>query len=562
MDDGLVVRADVLRPDDDEKHPVILTYGPYGKGLHFQDGSPGQWNSMCAAHPDVPYGSSNIYANFEVVDPEKWVPDGYVCLRIDSRGTGCTDGVNDPFSARETKDLYNCIEWAAVQPWSNGKIGLNGISYYAVNAMQVASLPSPPPHLVAICAWEGFGDYYRDTLYHGGIYCGFQEEWYERRIQQLQYGFGDRGFRSRVTGQNVCGDVTLSNEELQKKRIKSYGDEILSKPLDSPYYRERSSVMENIKVPLLSAANWGGVGLHPRGNFDVFVKAASEQKWLETHGLEHWVHFYTDYGVALQKKFFGYFLKGEDNGWDKQPRVLINARHPGNKYVPRGENEWPLARTQWTKFYLSSDFSLSTNKPSKSDALTYKSMGDGLTFLTEPFEKEVELCGPCASKLFISSDTVDADLFLVLRLFTPDMKEVTFQGSHDPHTPISFGWLRASHRKLDPQKTSFHTPYHTHDEIQPLEQGKVYELDIEIWATSIVIPKGYRLGLSVRGKDYETAANKIPYASIFGAGKWSGVGPFTHKDPRDRVKEVFHNNVTLHFDGNNAPYVLLPVIPD
>ena len=90
-----------------------------------------------------------------------------------------------------------------------------------------------------------------------------------------------------------------------------------------------------VTVPLLSAANWGGQGLHPRGNFEGFVRAASQQKWLEVHGIEHWTHFYTDYGVALQKRFFDHFLKGEDTGWTKQPQVLLQVRHPGERFVER-----------------------------------------------------------------------------------------------------------------------------------------------------------------------------------------------------------------------------------
>src|SRR5262245_62437384 len=120
--------------------------------------------------------------------------------------------------------------------------------------------------------------------------------------------------------------------------------ELLARPLDGPYYRERSADWSKVEIPLLTAANWGGQGLHTRGNFEGFMRAGSKQKWLEVHGGSHWAPFYTDYGVALQKKFFGYFLKGEKNGWDKQPRVLLNARHPGEKFVQRYENEWPLAQ--------------------------------------------------------------------------------------------------------------------------------------------------------------------------------------------------------------------------
>ena len=126
MDDGLVLRADVFRPPREERFPVLLTYGPYAKGLAFQEGYPGAWMRMAAMHPDVTAGSSNRYQNWEVVDPEKWVPDGYVCVRVDSRGCGRSPGRIDHFSPRETRDFYLCIEWAGAQPWSNGKVGQIG----------------------------------------------------------------------------------------------------------------------------------------------------------------------------------------------------------------------------------------------------------------------------------------------------------------------------------------------------------------------------------------------------------------------------------------------------
>src|SRR5919199_4886731 len=138
VDDGLVLRADVFRPIAEGHYPVILTYGPYAKGLAFQEGYPNQWRAMIAQFPEVAAGSTNRYQNWEVVDPEKWVPDGYVCVRVDSRGAGNSPGYLDCWSARETTDLYNCIEWAAEQPWSNGKVGLDGISYYAMNEWHVA----------------------------------------------------------------------------------------------------------------------------------------------------------------------------------------------------------------------------------------------------------------------------------------------------------------------------------------------------------------------------------------------------------------------------------------
>jgi predicted acyl esterase len=559
MDDGLVLRCDIYRPIKQGRYPVIMTYGPYGKWLHFDDLYSEQWRRMCEICPDVPTGSTNKYQCWEVADPEKWVPDSYVVIRVDSRGAGRSPGVIDIWSLREAQDLALCVEWAGVQPWSNGKVGLNGISYYAENQWQCAALQ--PKHLAAICLWEGAADFYRDMAHHGGIFCnGFTKGWSENQVYILQHGLGTRGFRSRMNGDWVSGPIELSPEQLGANRRNFYEDCLKHKLDTAEYWQSRMPDWSKVKVPLLSTANWGGQGLHPRGNFEGFVRAASKQKWLEAHGLEHWTHFYTDYGVALQKKFFGHFLKGEKTGWDRQPRVQLQVRHP-DKFVERHEKEWPLKRTKWTKFFLDpANSTMSTRRPAKKSQITYNGFGDGVTFLTEPLRKATEITGPIAAKLWVSSATEDADLFLVVRAFSPDMKELVFQGALDPHTPLAQGWLRVSHRKLDRKLTLPYRPYHTHDEEQKLKQGEVVECDVEVWPTSIVVPTGYRLALTVRGKDYVYPGGAS--GGLKTLGNFTGVGPFRHDDPRDRPAKVFGGDVTLHAGPKQNAYVMLPIIPE
>jgi predicted acyl esterase len=557
MDDGLVLKADLFLPLEGGPFPVIVSYGPYAKGLAFQDGYPSAWQKMTSQHPDVPSGSSNKHQNWEVVDPEKWVPHGYACLRVDSRGTGRSPGFIDHFSPRETQDFHDCIEWAGVQPWSNGKVGLSGISYYGINQWHVAS--RQPKHLAAMCIWEGAADWYRDMTHHGGILSTFWANWYDMQVKTVQYGLGERGPRSAVSGLLVCGDETLSDEQLAKNRC-NFGDEILSHPLDDSYHRERSPDWEKVTVPFLSAANWGGQGLHPRGNFEGFVRAASKEKWLEAHGLEHWTHFYTDYGRKQQLQFFDYFLKDINNGWASKPRVQLQVRHT-HHFEERLEHEWPLARTRWTKFYLDGPSqSLSQTPPDEDLALQFDAKGDGLAFLSAPLPAEMEITGPIAASLCVSSSTHDADIFLVFRVFTGDLREVTFAGAIDPHTPIAQGWLRASHRKLDPGLSKPWRPYHTHDEVQPLTPGVPVDLDIEVWPTSIAVPKGYRIALSVRGKDYEWQKTTGARLSNF-KNELLGCGPFLHNDPRDRPASIFGGATTLHIGGSHPAFVLLPVIP-
>jgi predicted acyl esterase len=361
-----------------------------------------------------------------------------------------------------------------------------------------------------------------------------------------------------VTGELVAGPQTLTEEQLEKDRADIPGEARRRRLVDD-YYTSRTAEFANITAPLLSAANWGGMGLHPRGNFEGWQHAGSRQKWLEVHGDTHFTHFYSNYGEALQKRFFGHFLKGENTGWERQPPVSLNVRHPGETFVLRAENEWPLTRTQWTKYFLQPDgLGLGTQTPALDAKLSYETTGDGLTFRTPPLTKSLEITGPVAAKLWVSSETTDADLFLVLRVFDPAGKEVVFVGSNDPRVPVGLGWLRASHRKLDPRRTLPHRPWHTHDEEWPLTPGEAVELDIEIWPTSIVVPPGYHIALTVRGKDYEYDGTDAGLANA--PYPMKGVGPFTHTDPHDRPAAIFACRNTLHFAAGKMPYLLLPVI--
>jgi putative CocE/NonD family hydrolase len=304
MSDGVILRADVFRPTEPGTYPAILSYGPYGKGLPFQRSFPAAWQKLITDHPDVIEGSSGEYQVWELADPEKWVPDGYVCVRVDSRGAGRSPGILDLFSVRETHDLYECIEWAAAQTWSNGRVGLNGISFYAMNQWRVAALQ--PPHLAAICVWEGAGDFYRDAAYHGGIRSAFVAYWF-RAVLATQHGLGEKGGRNPNTGQLICGDETLSGQELTQRRA-DIVQVVAEHPFLDEYHSSRTTDWSHINVPLLSAGNWGGQGLHLRGSTRGFELAASSQKWLEMHDEEHFSLFYSQYGLNLQKRFLGHFL--------------------------------------------------------------------------------------------------------------------------------------------------------------------------------------------------------------------------------------------------------------
>lgn len=555
MDDGVVLRADVFRPSEPGRLPVLMSQGPYGKGLHFEDGYPGAWAALCALYPDAVEGSSNAYANWETCDPERWVPEGYVVIRVDARGAGRSQGRLDPFSPREIRDYHAAIEWAAEQPWCNGKVGLSGISYYAVSQWLVAA--TRPPHLAAICPWEGLTDLYRDGMRHGGMANTFFKHWYESAVVALQHGVGERGYRSRATGELVSGPDTLSESELAANRIDLYA-EIIERELLDEFHLDRTPDLAAIEVPVLSAGNWGGQGLHLRGNVEGFLRAGSAQRWLELHGHSHWAGYYTEYGRSVQRQFFDHFLKGMDNGWADRPAVVMQTRKVDGTFTERASTHWPPPETTWQQFRLTSDHALvgATADDEVQALVAFDATGEGLTFWTAPLEDELELCGPAVADLRVSSSTTDADLFVALRAFDPDGAEVLFAGAVDPQAPLSLGWLRASRRKLDPHRSTAYQPVHTHDERWPLTPGEPVDLSIEIWPTSVHLPRGYRIAITVRGTDFDhglEGAKLGTYPNLM-----VGSGLFFHDDEADRPPDVFSGQTTLHVEQGGCT-VTLPV---
>ena len=555
MDDGLELKADVYRPDTEQSVPVIMTSGPYGKGVQYQDHYKIMWDWLVEQHPNILEGSTRSYLTWETVDPEIWVPWGYAVVRVDSRGAGRSPGYLDIFSPRETLDFYHSIEWAGTQNWSNGKVGLNGISYYAINQWHVAQLQ--PPHLTAMIPWEGAADFYRDWCRHGGILSNkFMEVWFPRQVETIQHGNPD-GPMDPWMNERSTGPAELSNDELFDNRADVL-ENMAVREMDDKWYKDRSPDWSKITVPFISPANWAGFGLHPRGNFEAFTQAASKEKWLEGHPGRHEEWFYLPYGMELQKRFFDYYLKDEDNGWDKEPRVWLNLRRPfSSEFELRKENEWPLARTKWSELHLYTDSQkLDWKAPEQSGQLTFDALSEGVRLTSPPLTEEIEITGPMALKLFVSSTTTDADLFVTVQAWTPNGTEVEFQGTVDPHTPLGQGWLRASHRKLDPEKTLPYRPYHSHDDKMPLRPGQIVELDVEIWPTCIILPAGYTISVEIRGRDFER-----PGEDASEAFPTKGSGPWYHDHPRDRPNEIFGGQTTLYSGSEYPSYILLPVIP-
>ena len=285
--------------------------------------------------------------------------------------------------------------------------------------------------------------------------------------------------------------------------------------------------------------------MHLRGNIEGYLGVSSKDKWLSLHTGKHWELFYLPRYVAAQKRFFNRFLRDEPNGWDAEPRVKIVVRDPRGEKLRTG-NEFPLPATKPVRHYLDiKTNSLVSTNPVKSSEVAYDALGPGVDFSTEPFAEDVEFTGFVSAHLWVKSSSNDMDIFATLRAFDPDGKEFVLDGAHEK-VPVTRGWLRLSHRKTDQDRSNSSRMFHAHDEIQKVVPGEPYEVTVEIWPTSMVFPKGYRLVLTLMGKDFEFPG--IP-------------GRILHNHPHDRDRDEFKGTHVIISGGVHESWLEMPFVP-
>ena len=502
----------------------------------------------CSFHPksfsEVEPRHQTEHSAWETPTPRYWTSHGYVVVRADEPGIGQSPGLLNVKSAASIDAFADLIEWAVDQPWSSGKIGLLGVSYYAVTQWAVAA--RNPRGLAAIVPWEGCSDQYNESVRHGGILSNaFFGWWFQRQVASNQYGLPGRA--SRNWGPDTIeGDLTEG--ELVANRV------VLTDVLHTHKYRDDEPFasinfnLEDIKVPLLSVANWGGIMLHLRGNVLGYMKASSELKYIRFITGRHDLPFYYPEEVEVQRSFLDAFLKGDDTvGWTmkgKVPPVDLILRR-GNvgyndpvaerTYLRRSENEWPLARTRYTQFFLTPDGELLYDKFTSWKVVkrSYRALGtatpkDTLSFQTRPFFEETEVTGHIVTHLNVSMSRdrwgqtpSDIDLFVTLRHISPSGEEIFYTGTAGEPVPIAKGFLRVSLRKTNPKNPYHHTFLPHRDflstDVQPVIPDEVYSVDVDIWPTNVIVAEGGRLVLDVS------------------SGDTAGTGFWGHNDPNDRL---------------------------
>ena len=477
---GRTVQADVYRPESGEPAGVLIAWSPYGK----HDPAPiGQIYPTSGAKPEW----MSDLTTFEGPDPVFWVPRGYALVIADIPGTWYAKGPASYASPEEAEDFADLIEWAGTQPWSNGRVGLTGVSYLTVAQWRVAGLT--PPHLAAINPWEGWSDTYREVARHGGIpETSFWPYIWER-----------------------WGASTGEIEDLER--------EDREHPFFDDFWASKAADLEAITVPAFVVASWTDQGLHTRGTLEGFRRISSPHKWLYVHGAKKWAEYYRPEMVEMQAQFFDRFLLDKPSEIESWPRVRVELRERYGVGSFIDSNDWPLPEVEYRALHLDASTGAMSHDPvSAGGRASYHGLGD--PFLPERvvfehrFAEAVDVVGHARAILHVEApEASDMDIFVGLfkRDVHGEIVPFAYYAQFEDG-PVALGWLRASHRELDPERSTAHLPVLAHRRAVPLEEGLPTRVEIEILPSGTRFAAGESLVLVVQGHDIKHYPKPLVYA--------------------------------------------------
>jgi hypothetical protein len=508
--DGVRIYIDLFRPADEQPVPPLIAWGPYGKHGHTR-------YTVIFPNCGVKQDELSPLATFEAPDPAYWVPRGYAIINPDPRGTWYSQGDATFLSPQEGEDYYDLIEWAGTQPWSSGKVGLTGVSYLTSSQWLVAG--THPPHLAAINPYEGWSDTYREVVRHGGI--------------------PETAFWNYIPGRWGFGT----------NRIEDLAAETTERPFFDDYWASKVADLSSITVPAYVVASWSDHGMHTRGTLEGYKKIASKQKWLEVHGRKKWAYYYEPESVKRQMQFFDHILKGIQNEVSRWPKVNLEIREAYYVGQMKPEGEWPIARTRYTRLYLDARTSALVRDAQSAEAsCRYDAQGHGRgrnhAEFDFRFDEATEVIGHMKLKLWASAEAADdMDLFVGIQKLDRRGHVVPFAfWTQFDDGPVALGWLRASHRELDPARSTEYQPVLAHQRELKLTQREIVPLEIEIWPSGTRFAAGETLRLVVQGTDIY----KYPRP----------VNADRHEDSANRGHHVIHTG------GKFDSHLLVPVIPE
>lgn len=538
--DGVTIYADVFRPVGDEACPALLAWSPYGKEIG------GQMLDDVPMRSGVPLSATSGLEKFEGPDPAYWVAHGYAIVNPDKRGAYMSEGNLLYWGHEDALDGCDVIDWIASQKWSNGKVGMTGNSWLTVSQWFIAA--ERPEHLAAIAPWEGFCDHYRESGTRGGIPA---PEFPEMIAETFASAHGMLEDQPRM---------------------------IVERPFMCDYWEDKAARVENIEIPAYVVASYTN-SVHTHGSFAGFRRMASKEKWLRVHNTSEWFDYYTPENVEDLRRFFDHYLKGIDNGWEQTPRVRLSVLNPGGTdIVGRAEEDFPLARTQYHKLYLSAaDSALLTSLPADQAVSEYQSdsVRHEVTYRYR-MERPTEITGYMKLHLWVSApDHDDMDLAVRVEKLSRDGQPLP---DRTGNLIAATGLMRVSMRQLDEARSTETEPYYTFTTEQKLKPGEIVPVEIEIWPMGLYFDEGEILQLTVGA--YQPANAAIPFGSASISVPRDG---FTYMpgqpvemmtvggnatqcaDPAEVVVSPATHNAGRHriyTGGEYDSYLYVPVIPD
>lgn len=538
--DGVTIYADVFRPVGDEACPALLAWSPYGKEIG------GQMLDDVPMRSGVPLSATSGLEKFEGPDPAYWVAHGYAIVNPDKRGAYMSEGNLLYWGHEDALDGCDVIDWIASQKWSNGKVGMTGNSWLTVSQWFIAA--ERPEHLAAIAPWEGFCDHYRESGTRGGIPA---PEFPEMIAETFASAHGMLEDQPRM---------------------------IVERPFMCDYWEDKAARVENIEIPAYVVASYTN-SVHTHGSFAGFRRMASKEKWLRVHNTSEWFDYYTPENVEDLRRFFDHYLKGIDNGWEQTPRVRLSVLNPGGTdIVGRAEEDFPLARTQYHKLYLSAaDSALLTSLPPDQAVSEYQSDSarHEVTYRYR-MERPTEITGYMKLHLWVSApDHDDMDLAVRVEKLSRDGQPLP---DRTGNLIAATGLMRVSMRQLDEARSTEAEPYYTFTTEQKLKPGEIVPVEIEIWPMGLYFDEGEILQLTVGA--YQPANAAIPFGSASISVPRDG---FTYMpgqpvemmtvggnatqcaDPAEVVVSPATHNAGRHriyTGGEYDSYLYVPVIPD
>jgi putative CocE/NonD family hydrolase len=547
MPDGVILVADIFRPADGEPAPALISWAPYIKETERLGGAP--FIDECGAIGFI-------------------VKRGYAFVRVQARGTGRSGGVapEELFGPQEAQDCHDSIEWAAAQSWCDGNVGMTGMSYFSVAQLRAAA--TNPPHLKAIFPYKSMTDIYRQGLFKGGApYTGAMEllAAFEKLKPPsmpallrhlLSYLLNRKPFLIEMS------DAAANQRKFRKfmklkppdeLACRNYVARLFDNPFDNDHWRSPSATatLERIDVPICIGTDYGAVGFHLFGAFELWHRLKIDKRMFI--GPPEYTFPWSNYHQEMIA-WYDWRLKGIDTG---------DADLPPVRYFLTGANrwesatDWPVPGARRTSFYLAEadinplQTQLLASAPPAASSQSFlaipstsfyvkgieKFEAQVLRYHSQPFPQNTRIVGPVHLHLTLSATAIDTNLMVRLSDVAPDGKPVK----------LAFGWLRTSHRTIDPARSNPTQIVHDHcvEAVKQLVPGEPTKMSLSLTPISNMFLAGHCLLLEVGARPELLCSEKGEGYDMF---LWDPV-PYPSRS-------------TIHYGGETPSWLQLHVLPD